>query len=172
MRRIVAWLLVAPCAGWAAIRPFGLERGSPLVPLIAYTPLAAAGLAELMPETVLEAGEGAVGIGLYARVTLAHRPAGGSRGDARRSAPDRGGRHQPTLDHAELRRILETGYEDAAAAVGAGLRRRGRGAAAPASGHDRPRARRRALRSAAVSVHTIPGTDHGAVLAELVLTRG
>ena len=42
LRVAIAWLLVALCAGWAALRLLGLERGYPLVPLVAYTPLVAA----------------------------------------------------------------------------------------------------------------------------------
>jgi hypothetical protein len=42
MRVAIAWLLVALCGGWAALRLLGLERGFPLVPLVAFTPLAAA----------------------------------------------------------------------------------------------------------------------------------
>jgi endonuclease/exonuclease/phosphatase (EEP) superfamily protein YafD len=37
---IVLWAGVLACVGWAAVRTFGLERGSPGVPLIAYTPYA------------------------------------------------------------------------------------------------------------------------------------
>jgi endonuclease/exonuclease/phosphatase (EEP) superfamily protein YafD len=35
------WFLVAPLAAWAVVRGFGLDRGFPLVPLIAFTPYAA-----------------------------------------------------------------------------------------------------------------------------------
>jgi len=41
--RVLLWVLVAGCAAWAAARAFGLERGYPLVPLIAFTPYVAAG---------------------------------------------------------------------------------------------------------------------------------
>ena len=52
-----------------------------------------------------------------------------------------------TLDHAELRRVLDRGYEDAADEVGHGLRATWPAEPPdPAAGHDRPRARRRALR--------------------------
>jgi endonuclease/exonuclease/phosphatase family metal-dependent hydrolase len=37
-RTVLAWVVVAPWALWALIRLFGLERGYPLVPLMAYTP--------------------------------------------------------------------------------------------------------------------------------------
>ena len=42
-RSLIAWLLVLPVAGWVVLRAFGLEEGYPLVPLLAYTPLAVAG---------------------------------------------------------------------------------------------------------------------------------
>ena len=42
-RSLIAWLLVLPVAGWVVLRAFGLEEGWPLVPLLAYTPLAVAG---------------------------------------------------------------------------------------------------------------------------------
>lgn len=35
------WFLVAPLAAWAVIRVFGLDRGVPLVPLMAFTPYVA-----------------------------------------------------------------------------------------------------------------------------------
>jgi len=37
-RTVLAWVIVAPWALWALVRLFGLERGFPLVPLMAYTP--------------------------------------------------------------------------------------------------------------------------------------
>jgi endonuclease/exonuclease/phosphatase (EEP) superfamily protein YafD len=39
--RAVAWLVVLPWAAWAIARLFGLERGYPLVPLMAFAPYAA-----------------------------------------------------------------------------------------------------------------------------------
>jgi endonuclease/exonuclease/phosphatase family metal-dependent hydrolase len=42
----VVWLSVAVLVAWAVVRAFGLESGFPLVPLIAYTPLA--GLAAVL----------------------------------------------------------------------------------------------------------------------------
>ena len=77
-----------------------------------------------------------------------------------------------TIDHAEFRRVLDTGYEDAAAAVGAGLqwtwpdRRR-----APPVAIDHVLADRR-VGVREVEVLEIPGSDHSAVLAEIVLPRG
>ena len=38
---MVAWTLVALAAGWVAARLLGLERGFPLVQLMAFTPFAA-----------------------------------------------------------------------------------------------------------------------------------
>jgi len=35
------WFLVAPLVGWAVVRAFGLDRGFPLVALMAFTPYAA-----------------------------------------------------------------------------------------------------------------------------------
>jgi len=43
MRSAVAWTLVAAVAVWTAGRVFGLERGFPLFPLMAYTPGVAVG---------------------------------------------------------------------------------------------------------------------------------
>jgi endonuclease/exonuclease/phosphatase (EEP) superfamily protein YafD len=77
-----------------------------------------------------------------------------------------------TLDHADLRRVLAGGYEDAASVVGAGLHAtwpEGR-LVPPTVAIDHVLADERAgVR--AVSVHTLPGTDHRAVFAELVLPR-
>lgn len=39
---IAPWALIVPWAAWALARLFGLERGFPMVPLLAYTPYAAA----------------------------------------------------------------------------------------------------------------------------------
>ena len=78
-----------------------------------------------------------------------------------------------TLDHAELRRVLDTGYEDAAAQVGAGLQGTwpgGRRFPPPVTIDHVLVDKRCGVR--AVSVHRIPGTDHRAVLAELTLPRG
>jgi len=75
-----------------------------------------------------------------------------------------------TLDHAELRELIATGYEDAAAQVGAGLK-----ATWPANRRFPPPVTidhvlvdaRCGIRS--FSVHDIPGSDHRAVFAEVVL---
>lgn len=312
MRLAIAWLLVALSGAWVALRLLGLERGYPLVPLIAFTPfvaggvvavavvaallrqrgaalvatvlavmlvgtvapralggptepdgaagpelrvmsanmhfgtgspeqlvalvrrerpdvlsvqeltprladeLEALGLGELLPEQILQPDPRA-GIGLYSRLPLSaavtppgtrknplviagvavegappvevaavHPPppterwVGAWRTDLRALPPatPRGslrilaGDFNATLDHAELRRLLDTGYEDAAAEVGAGLtgtwsrRRR----LLPPVAIDHVLADTRCgVRS--FSAHTIAGTDHRAVLAELVLPR-
>jgi endonuclease/exonuclease/phosphatase (EEP) superfamily protein YafD len=312
VRTAIAWLLALACAAWAAMRLLGLERGFPLVPLVAYTPfvviacvvvvvvsavllrrgaavlaavaalalvavvapramggptepegdagprlrvltanmhfgtgsaealvslvrstrpdvlsvqemtpglvrrLDAAGLGELMPEFVIEPQADARGTGLYARfpLTAAARPAGtlsvmatararvsggpevelvaihpppplrrlvGRWDDDLRALPGAdpdgvvrilAGDFNATLDHAELRRLIGTGYEDAAATVGAGLRwtwPRGRRLPPPVTIDHVLADERCGVR--AVTVHSIPGTDHRAVLAELVLPR-
>jgi endonuclease/exonuclease/phosphatase (EEP) superfamily protein YafD len=77
-----------------------------------------------------------------------------------------------TLDHAELRRLLDTGYEDAAAEVGAGLRATwpdDRRLPPPVTIDHVLADERTGVRE--FSVHPIPGTDHRAVFAELVLPR-
>ena len=310
MRRLVAWLLVAACAAWVAVRLLGLERGFPLVPLVAYTPLVAgaavvvvavaallrqraaalaaallaavlvvsvapralggpseaagprltvvssnarfggasaealvalvrrtradvlsvqeltpglvreldaAGLGELMPERVLDARPRGQGIGLFSRLALEPRsipgqPPESARRSARVAARLGGrGRRRPraaaaaaaagglvarrharpahgrrpdgpvrilagdfnaTLDHAEFRRLLDSGYEDAADQVGAGLRATwpdGRRLPPPVTIDHVVADERSGVR--AFSVHPIPGTDHRAVVAELVLPR-
>jgi endonuclease/exonuclease/phosphatase (EEP) superfamily protein YafD len=50
---VIAWLLVLPIAGWVVLRAFGLEEGWPVVPLIAYTPLAVAGAVAVFAVTLL-----------------------------------------------------------------------------------------------------------------------
>jgi endonuclease/exonuclease/phosphatase (EEP) superfamily protein YafD len=310
-RAVIAWLLVAPCAAWVVVRALGLERGYPLVPLLAYTPLAAAGsivaavaaallrvriaavvaaiaavaliayvaprvlggasgaeggsgprlrvltanlyqqpgavpglvdivrrtrpdvlslqevtprvaraleasgLKRLLPERVQDPRAGGFGSALYARVplrrgeipvgqtvTVARARVRGAppvevfavhpraplraenmdewEGDLRAipAATPRGavrilaGDFNATLDHAELRRVLDTGYEDAAEAVGAGLR-----ATWPSNRRFPPPVTidhvladaRCGVRSARVM--RVPRSDHRAVLADLVLPR-
>lgn len=298
MRIAVSWLLVALCAGWAAMRLFGLERGYPLVPLVAFTPfvaagavlvivvaallvitvapralggpsapegpagpelrvlsanmqfgtgspealvalarrtradvlrvqeltprgarrLEAAGIGELLPEQILQPGGRGTGIGLYSRVPLALATAPGARRnplilaaadvegapqveiaavhpppplrgsilpawrDDLRALPPAtpdgqlrilAGDFNATLDHAELRRLLDTGYVDAAAEVGAGLDGtwpHGRRFPPPVAIDHVLADARCGVR--AFSVHAIPGTDRRAVFAALVLPRG
>jgi endonuclease/exonuclease/phosphatase (EEP) superfamily protein YafD len=313
-RSLIAWLLVLPLAGWAVVRGFGLEEGWPLVPLLAYTPLAVAGglavavvaalllrrraaaltalaltavlaalvapralggpsraeggqgprllvltanlygepraaeaiveivrrerpdvvslqevtpavaaaldeagLRRLLPERVQDVRPSGFGSAVHARVPLARSAADGGRAvtaAARlrpRGAPPvdllavhpraplkaadvdgwrAGLRELPaatpggavrilagdfnaTLDHAELRRVLERGYEDAADAVGHGLR-----ATWPADRRFPPPVtidhvladERCGVRD--VRVLDVVGSDHRAVIAELELPRG
>jgi endonuclease/exonuclease/phosphatase (EEP) superfamily protein YafD len=67
MRMLVAWLLAAGCAGWAALRLLGLERGYPLVPLVAYTPfVVAAAVAVVVVAALLRQRTAALVAGLVA----------------------------------------------------------------------------------------------------------
>lgn len=75
------WAAVLPVSAWAAIRLLGLERGYPLVPLLAYTPYAAAaalllaGLAVALRNWAAAALVGLATIGLAAAVvprTIGH----------------------------------------------------------------------------------------------------
>jgi endonuclease/exonuclease/phosphatase family metal-dependent hydrolase len=306
VRAILAWLLVAPCVAWAVVRLAGLERGYPLVQIVAYTPLAAigavvvvvvaaalrqrlaavvaavvalalavvvapralggesdadgrslrvlsanlhhspsaapglvalvrrtrpdvlslqeatpavvealdaAGLPDLLPERVVATPADIPANALYARTRLGRiaapqrqtNPLAAARigreveiyavhprAPIRRRAttiwraelralppatPDGririlAGDFNATLDHAELRRLLDTGYEDAADAVGAGLSAtwpQGRRFPPPVTIDHVLADERVGFR--AVSVHSLPRTDHRAVLAELVLPR-
>lgn len=91
-------------------------------------------------------------------------------------APAQGGRPQvlagdfnATLDHRELRRLLERGYTDAADATGDGLRATfptGRTLGAITIDHVLVP---RAIRVRRVATREIRGTDHRAVIAELLL---
>jgi endonuclease/exonuclease/phosphatase (EEP) superfamily protein YafD len=311
-RAVVAWGLVAVCAAWAVVRALGLERGYPMVPLIAYTPAAAAGTAgvailcallrrrwaalaavalavllasfvvpralggpsaaeggrgpqlrvltanlyrqsraatslvalaretradvvsiheltpevadalraagmrELLPESALEERPDGFGSGLYTRAPLEDLPAPGGKAVSAGRLRIRGaapveiyavhpraplgpaemdewkahlralppatpggelrilaGDFNATLDHAELRRILATGYEDAAAEVGSGLR-----ATWPSNRRFPPPVTidhvladaRCGVRE--VRVFDVAGSDHRAVLAVLELPRG
>jgi endonuclease/exonuclease/phosphatase (EEP) superfamily protein YafD len=176
--------------------------------------LEAAGIADALPEQILQPGDGAIGIGLYSRVPLAvadypgerrnplilaaavvdgapaieiaavHPPPplrdSGWRSDLRAlppATPDGrlrilAGDFNATLDHAELRRLLDTGYVDAAAEVGAGLQPtwpHGRRFPPPVTIDHVLADRRCGVRS--FSVHEVEGADHRAVFAELVLPR-
>lgn len=312
IRALVAWPLAVFCVAWAVVRLLGLERGFPMVAVLAWTPIAAAaavvvvvvaavlrqrvaaaltlgaavalsaavapralggpseaeggsgaplrvmtvnmqfgtgspsalmrlvrrtrpdvvsvqeltpalehelaeaGLERALPHTELQPAPGGGGMGLYSRLPFERRPAplGTSNpvlavalrldgaapvelyaihtaapvGDARVAAwrddlrrlppatPDGpvrvlAGDFNATLDHAELRRLLDHGYEDAAAQVGAGLRPTWpQGRRLPPVTIDHVLADRRCgVRD--VDVVTVPGTDHRAVIAELALPR-
>jgi len=99
------------------------------------------------------------------RASLAEVPPADPGGPARILAGD----FNATLDHAELRSLLATGYVDAAAAAGAGLEATWpTGGGLPGVAIDHVLADRR-IGVREVTVHEVPGTDHRAVLAELVL---
>jgi endonuclease/exonuclease/phosphatase (EEP) superfamily protein YafD len=314
VRRAAAWLAVLPWVAWAVARLLGLERGYPLVPLMAFAPyavvagllaaavaaglrrpvaaiaglvaalvlalgvvprvradsapddgaaagprlrvltanahlgetpadglvalvrsqradvlaveeltpeldraLARAGLAELMPHRVSMPRPRGRGVGLFSRRPLARLagpsglhnpvPAGilslpgappaevyavhtmapfssagvaGGRRDMRRLPPANSpgalrilaGDFNATLDHAELRRLLDTGYEDAAEEAGAGLHGTWPFGARrlPPVALDHVLAD---VRCGTGRVRTFPlaRSDHRAVLAELVLPR-
>jgi endonuclease/exonuclease/phosphatase family metal-dependent hydrolase len=76
-----------------------------------------------------------------------------------------------TLDHVALRRLIDTGYRDAAEVVGAGLI----GTWGPYDGLPFPPVTLdhvlvdRQIGVRAVSVHRIPGSDHRAVFADLTI---
>ncbi len=79
-----------------------------------------------------------------------------------------------TLDHAPLRALLRTGYRDAARVVGRGLV-----PTWPYTGYGRiPRVTLdhvladRRVKVRTVAVHRVPGSDHRALYAELVLPTG
>lgn len=177
--------------------------------------LAAAGLERVMPGQVADVRDGPDGTGVFARVRLSRRdgptdtrfatvmaearlpggpvvqlvglhaqaPTGPAqtrnwRRDLRaqppapKSGPFRilAGDFNATLDHAELRRLLGTGYRDAADDAGAGLRETyptGR-RFPPGIAIDHVLADRR-VRVRSARVITLSGTNHRAVLAELVL---
>ena len=81
-----------------------------------------------------------------------------------------------TLDHAELRRLLGTGYVDAAARVGAGLTPTWpyfgrRSTVTPKVTLDHVLADGR-IGVRDFTVYPIPSTDHRAIVAELTLPRG
>src|SRR4051812_34996386 len=81
MRRVVAWLLVAPVGLWAVVRVFGLERGFPGAPVMALTPLvtvAAVGVAVVVAALrVRMAALAAAGLAVVLVVAVAPRAFGG-----------------------------------------------------------------------------------------------
>lgn len=101
------------------------------------------------------------------RIDLANQPRATPDGPIRILAGD----FNATLDHAPLRALLDSGYQDAADAAGAGLT----GTWGPYDGDRIPPVtidhvlvdRRVGVRN--VWVHELPGSDHRAVAAELTL---
>ena len=70
-RSLIAWLLVLPLAGFVVLRGFGLEEGWPLVPLIAYTPLAVAAAVAVALAAALLRRPAAALVAVALAVTLA-----------------------------------------------------------------------------------------------------
>jgi endonuclease/exonuclease/phosphatase family metal-dependent hydrolase len=105
------------------------------------------------------------------RAALASLPGSDSRGDVQILAGD----FNATLDHPELRKLLDRGYLDAADATGAGWRPTW--PAPPSTGRSLPLTIDhvlvdRRVRVERVTVSEIPHTDHRAVIAVLRLPRG
>jgi endonuclease/exonuclease/phosphatase (EEP) superfamily protein YafD len=100
------------------------------------------------------------------RADLAGQPKSTVDGELRILAGD----FNATLDHAALRRLIGTGYRDAAEVVGAGLRTTWPydGRAVPPVTIDRVLADRR-IGVRAARPYVVPSTDHRAMYAELVL---
>jgi endonuclease/exonuclease/phosphatase (EEP) superfamily protein YafD len=90
-RALVAWLFVAPLAAWVLVRAFGLDWGWPVIPLLAFTPLAvAAGLAVAVIALVLRQRAPAMVAALLALVLVAFiapRALGGPTGAKGGSGP-------------------------------------------------------------------------------------
>ncbi|WP_092375260.1 endonuclease/exonuclease/phosphatase family protein [Micromonospora phaseoli] len=133
----------------------------------AYATVAVPGAPSVRVESAHPAAPYAVDQVKWWRADLAAQPG---------ATPDGGlsilaGDFNATLDHGPLRALIDTGYTDAAASVGAGLT----GTWGPYDGDPIPPVvidhvlvdRRVAVR--AVAVHPLPGSDHRMVLAELRL---
>ncbi len=117
-------------------------------------------------------------------ITAVHPPAPSTARRARawrddlHALPGAGGRlrilagdFNATLDHAPLRRLLRTGYRDAADVTGSGLRPTWPvGGSLPPVTIDHVLASER-IGVRAVELHEIDGSDHRALLAEVVLPR-
>jgi endonuclease/exonuclease/phosphatase family metal-dependent hydrolase len=73
-----------------------------------------------------------------------------------------------TLDHAPLRRLIGTGYRDAADVTGSGLRFTWPADRFPVATLDHVLADRR-LAVASYAVRTVPGTDHRALVVALIV---
>lgn len=136
----------------------------------AYATVAVPGAPEIPVESVHPLAPSSLGTLPYWRVDLAAQPPATPDGPPRILAGD----FNATLDHAPLRRLLATGYRDAAAATGRGLV----GTWGPYDGDLIPPVtidhilvdRRIAVRE--VSVHPLAGSDHRMVYAELTLPAG
>ena len=67
---VALWLLAVPCAGWAVVRLFGLERGYPAVQLMAFTPYVAAAAVVVAAAALLTRRWGAGSVAVVAAVAL------------------------------------------------------------------------------------------------------
>ena len=71
LRAVIAWALAAVCVAWVVVRAFGLERGYPMVPVLAFTPLAVAGAVAVALLAALLRKRAAALVALLAAVALA-----------------------------------------------------------------------------------------------------
>jgi endonuclease/exonuclease/phosphatase (EEP) superfamily protein YafD len=91
VRALIVWPFVAVGLAWVVVRGFGLERGFPMVPLLAYTPLAAGVavalvlVAAALRQWIAAAAAAAIAIALVAFV--APRAFGGQSGAEDGSGP-------------------------------------------------------------------------------------
>ena len=130
LRALVVWLLAAACLGWAVVRLLGLERGYPLVPLIAFTPFVAAGAAAIVLLALLLRQRSAALLAAVATLVLvavvAPRALGGpsapeggrpaaARGDGEHAVRPRLGRGAGGARAAQPRRRAERAGADAGA---------------------------------------------------------
>jgi endonuclease/exonuclease/phosphatase (EEP) superfamily protein YafD len=67
---VALWLLAVPCAVWAVVRLFGLERGYPAVQLIAFTPYVAAAAVVVAAAALLTRRWAAGAVAAVAAVSL------------------------------------------------------------------------------------------------------
>lgn len=70
-RNWLIWVAVAPAAVWAFVRVFGLERGFPLAPLMAFTPYAAIGALLIAGVAIALRNWAAAGVAGLAALSLA-----------------------------------------------------------------------------------------------------
>ena len=101
------------------------------------------------------------------RDALRSLPAGGSEGPLRFLLGD----FNATLDHAELRRLLDTGYVDAADVTGAGLSPTWQAGSWVPLTIDHLLVDER-VHVASFEVRDLPGSDHRALIAEVVVPPG
>jgi endonuclease/exonuclease/phosphatase (EEP) superfamily protein YafD len=132
----------------------------------AYATLIRPGTTPVLVESAHPCAPNSQETALQWAVEVAEQPAATPDGPVRLLLGD----FNATLDHAGLRALIDTGYRDAAAVTGAGLRPTWPFALfrLPPVTIDHVLADRR-IGVLAVAVHPIDGSDHRAVYAELVL---